>query len=104
MENVKIVRSGAASARKYASDRGVNFRAPDYTTSLAGLLGELASTAGGVYLLDDLSKFDISRLEIIFGYFSEMQESHRPTVFLSYTGKKPLEALRAFGVKFSQKR
>lgn len=98
MNKIRIVKNGGEEARQYATPYGCGFRSPYYTSNTENLLGELAASAGGVLLLDEVEKFSEAALSAVCSYLSQMREDVRPVVFLSYHSEEPPEVLRAFSI------
>ena len=78
-------------AREFAAKSGCNLRAPHWSVSTQALLGELAAAAGGVLLLDEIGEFRFAALQAMRNQLALMQESHRPTLFVTYKGAYPAD-------------
>jgi hypothetical protein len=88
-------------ARKIAGKK--NFRCPHHTTSLLGLLGELAVSVGGVLYLEDFQEFNRSSIASLFSIWILMDPEHRPHIIIkAQTGMVDNSGSRYANVKWHQ--
>ncbi len=78
-------------ARSMAKVRGVNFRAPHYSCSSQGLLGELAISAGGILFLDNADEIPRPSLRLMLHNVAMMHEKERPIIFMTIHDHSKLE-------------
>lgn len=86
---VEVRKVGSAAlmeARQMAEEAGCPLRAPHHSVSQAGLIGELALSAGGILLLDCVEEFRGSSLTSLRNHIEMMARDAKPTLFITYGG------------------
>lgn len=73
-------------AREIATEQGGNFRAPHFTVSRAGMVGEMALAAGGVLLLDEPAEFSRTAINAVAHIWAAMDPACRPRLILTIRG------------------
>jgi hypothetical protein len=79
----------AQEVRELAKERNGIYRAPHHTVSAAGLVGELAISAGGILYLEEADQLLRSALHGMLNTMAFMHPDARPLVVMACEGGPP---------------